>query len=638
MISAGWPSRFLLVLAALVALAAPDFAPSALAQEPPSAGAGVPDASISAADGSETPVSSLAATAGEPTARTVEAQVAYRNGRLAEVRGQLDVARRHYAEASRLEPGFADPWFAAAGTWFPLRPDLAIGNVVDGLRASWRTFRGQNRLVLNAALLLLSILSWTVIGTAILVTVRGLRHFQHPIFEVIHRRLPAAAAVIAAWIIVAQPVLWGIGVYLLLVLGAGHLWFYMNRGERTVAGAVVALALVVPLSFHGISRIAAPLHPDSTPYLLSAATDTPDQPGLREALNRATKADPTDPSPHMALGLVLEASGDIPGAEREFRRALELNGDTGRLRNNLGNILTRSGRFDDAVAEYQAAIAAAPELAAPHYNLSLLYARRLQFDLADAAMKKASEIDFEGVRAQTAGRTPDQASLMSLGLSPADLWSATLAAPPAFQLGMPRSLGWLYGGSPGFLPFITALLFIAGLVVGRSLHRFLPTYSCANCDAIVCRKCLRRIRRRAYCASCGDTILSMQTSEFTRMLLERRLKEEPIVRRIAGYAMKLLIPGWEAVRRGRPLVGLTVMGAFMLLLVPTLFRGQAVRAVPSLVDAGGGPIWTLLVPGLVVLYGLSALLLRILPEPEMPLMGNDLHSAPGRVDRLDRAA
>lgn len=637
MISAGWLRRPLVLAAALSLSIAAFPGGTALAQE--SGGGAVElDAAAPAENPGETPVSTLAARAAEPVARSVEAQVAYRNGRLAEKRGQVEVARRHYAEAMRLEPGFPDPWFATAETWFPLRPDLALGNVVDGFKAAWRSFRGQNRLVLNVGLLLLAILTWTIIGTAALITVRGLRHFQHPIYEVIHRRLPAAAAMLAAWILVGQPILWGIGVYLLLVLGAGHLWFYLNRGERLVAGAVVALSLVVPMAFQGLSRVAAPLHPDSAPYLLSAASETPDQPGLRDALHRAAKANPNDPSPHMALGLVLEASGDIAGAEREYRRALEARGDSGRLRNNIGNILTRSGRFDEAVTEYQSASAAAPELAAPHYNLSLLYARRLQFDLADASMKRASALDFEGVRALTAGRTPDKADLMSLGLSPADLWAATLATPPAFRLGIPKSLGWLYAGPMGLLPFLSVLLFGIGIVVGRSLHRFLPTYSCANCNAIVCRKCLRRIRRRAYCSSCGDTILSMQTSEFTRMLLERRLKEEPIARRIGGYAMKLLIPGWHAVRRGRPLVGLTVMGAFMLLLVPVLLRGQPVAAVPSLVDVGAGVPLTLLLPGLVFLYGLSAVLLRILPEPEMPLMGNDLHAAPGRPDRFDRAA
>jgi hypothetical protein len=131
----------------------------------------------------------------------------------------------------------------------------------------------------------------------------------------------------------------------------------------------------------------------------------------------------------------------------------------------------------------------------------------------------------------------------------------------------------------------------------------------------------------------------MQTSEFTRMLLERRLKEENWGGRIARWAMMLAVPGWEAVRRGRPLIGLTVMAMFMILLVPTLVAGEAVRSVPSLSDPGRGLLWSILLPGLVMLYGLSAVLLRLIPEPESALIGHDLPvSAAGRNDPLDRAA
>jgi len=567
----------------------------------------------------------------------VEAQSAYRGGQESARGGQAEAARRHFGEAARLDPTFPEPWFAAAATWLPFRPDMAIASTIDGIKASGRSFRGQHRFVLNAALLLIAIVTFSLMGTTLLITLRELRHFQHPIFEVLRRRLPVLAAATAGWILVLQPIFWGLGAFLTLILLSGLLWFYVGKDERKVIGAFALLTLLVPAAFHGLSRLSAPLDPESVPYLLSAASETPDQPGLTEALDRAMRADPTAAGPHMALGLTLERAGRLAEAEQEYRASLERNGDAGRLHNNIGNILARTGKLDAAVEQYQKAIEAAPDLAAPHFNLSQMYARRLQFDLADQEMKQASQLDFEGVRSQTAALGSKKAGLLSLGLSPGELWSATLASPGAFPLGLPRSMGWLYGGSMTLLPFFGLGFLALGLAVGRALFRFLPTYSCANCECIVCRKCLRRIRRRAYCEPCGDTILSMQTSEFTRMLLEKRLNRDHWSRRLATMALLLAIPGWEAVRRGRPLIGLTVMSGFALLLLPVSLGGGAIGAVPSLGNLDQGPPWSVLLSGLVVLYAFSALLLRLLPRPESALIGQEINGSQSH-DRLDQAA
>lgn len=569
--------------------------------------------------------------------RVVEAQVAYRSGQESTRSGQAEAARRHFADAARLDPTFPDPWFATAATWLPFRPDMALASVIDGIKAGGRSFRGQHRLVLNAALLLIAIVTFSLMGTTLLIALRELRHFQHPIFEVLRRRLPVLAAAAAGWIIVLQPILWSLGAFLTLVLLSGLLWFYTGKDERKVLGAFVMLTLLVPGAFHGLSRISAPLDPESVPYLLSAASETPDLPGLAQALQRAIETDPTAPSPHMALGLTLERAGRFADAEREYRLALDGDGDEGRLRNNLGNVLASTGRFDSALEQYQKSTLAAPGLAAPHFNLSQLYARRLQFDLADQEMKKASQLDFEGIRSQTAALGQKKAGLLSLGLAPSELWSATLGAPGAFSLGIPRSLGWLYGGSMKLLPFLGLALLGIGLAVGRALFRFLPTYSCSNCSCIVCRKCLRRIRRRAYCEPCGDTILSMQTSEFTRMLLEKRLNRDNWGRQVVTLALLLVIPGWEAVRRGRPLIGLLVMSAFALLLLPVTMGGGAVGPVPSIGNLSQGPPWSLLLPGLAMLYALSALLLKLLPKTESALIGQEINGSQS-ADRLDQAA
>lgn len=573
-----------------------------------------------------------------PPPELVRAQTAYRQGREAQARGRITEAQNLFREAASLDPNFPDPRFALAVSYLPFRPQAAVSAAADGFRTQCRTFRGQHLLILNSALLLLAILAGGIIATSTLIAVRRLRHFQHPLQEVIGKRLPPVAAATAAWLLIAQPVLWGLGLFLLLTLSLGLLWCHQNPGEKRISIALLALSLIVPFSFHGLSRLAAPLNPESVPYLLSAASESPDQPGLGDALTRATTQNPSDPGPHVALGLLAEQRSDWTLAEAEYREALELGGPPGRIRNNLGNVLLQAGKPAQAVEEYDRAVAADASLAAPHLNLAQACAILLRFDRVDEEIRKASALDFEGVRASLSTGDPGARKPVSLGVSPRELWEATLHSQVGYSLGLPRTLAWLYGGSLKILPVLALLLFGIGFFVGQRIHRFLPTYDCSNCGAVVCRKCLRRVRRRAYCAQCGDTILALKTSEFTRMLLDRRLREDPWPKKLAHFVSVLVIPGWEAVRRGRPFVGLVLMTAFMGLLIPMVLKGLPIRSVPSLVDVRGATPWLWLATGLVVLYGVSTLALRMLPEPESALMGPELGTMPERSEPMDRAA
>jgi hypothetical protein len=308
------------------------------------------------------------------------------------------------------------------------------------------------------------------------------------------------------------------------------------------------------------------------------------------------------------------------------------------VRNNLGNVYQQTGRIEQAVMEYQKAIADEPDLAAPHFNLSQAYARRLQFDLVDLEMRKASQLDFEGVRAAMSGSNSGTRKLLSLGAAPDELWDATFHSTHGLTISLPRGLAWIYDGSLTLLPVFTLGLFAIGLFIGGRIHHFLPTYNCANCGNVVCRKCLRRIRRRAYCVSCGETILSLKTSEFTRMLLDRRLRDDNLLSRAAHFVFILVIPGWEAIRRGRPTVGLVLVTLFSCFMVPVLLRGLPVKAVPALVDVPGANLPFFIAGGLVFLYGLSALILKALPEPESALMEAELGTMPERTLKMDRAA
>jgi serine/threonine protein kinase len=102
---------------------------------------------------------------------------------------------------------------------------------------------------------------------------------------------------------------------------------------------------------------------------------------------------------HSALGNIKFAyEWDLAGAEKEYKRAMDLGQDTSRFSNSTG-YLTLVGRFDEAIARQERMIESNPLF--PDYT-SLLwilgYARR--FDDAIAAAKKCFELNLEvfGVR------------------------------------------------------------------------------------------------------------------------------------------------------------------------------------------------------------------------------------------------
>ena len=84
----------------------------------------------------------------------------------------------------------------------------------------------------------------------------------------------------------------------------------------------------------------------------------------------------------LRAGMANEHTGDRTGAERHFRRGLELAPDNAELRNALGWTLFQAGRTDEAVAEYRRALAANPQYAKAHNNLGLAMIELGDFEAA----------------------------------------------------------------------------------------------------------------------------------------------------------------------------------------------------------------------------------------------------------------
>jgi TolB-like protein len=117
-------------------------------------------------------------------------------------------------------------------------------------------------------------------------------------------------------------------------------------------------------------------------------------PRFREAALKAISLDENLPEARNALGRILAVyDWDFAGAEREFRRAIELNPNYADAHYMLGQFLSILGRREESAAAYRRALEIEPVSLVfnSNYGTSLMYARR--YDEAVAQLKRTLELD-----------------------------------------------------------------------------------------------------------------------------------------------------------------------------------------------------------------------------------------------------
>jgi eukaryotic-like serine/threonine-protein kinase len=123
----------------------------------------------------------------------------------------------------------------------------------------------------------------------------------------------------------------------------------------------------------------------------------------KSAAMHAVKLDDTLPEAHISLALVRESyDWDWPGAESEFKRAIELNGNNASAHQWYGDFLTRMGQFDQARVELKKAQELDPLSLLNNTSLGRqLYFSR-EYDAAIQQLTKTLEMDPKFVPAQHA--------------------------------------------------------------------------------------------------------------------------------------------------------------------------------------------------------------------------------------------
>jgi len=114
----------------------------------------------------------------------------------------------------------------------------------------------------------------------------------------------------------------------------------------------------------------------------------------RAAVTRALELDPDLAEAHTALGLVrFYFEWDWPGAEVEFRRALELNPGSQAVHEEYGNFLNAMGRLDEGLARSREAARLDPLSVGPAHNVAINALIRRDYELAAAGFRHTIDID-----------------------------------------------------------------------------------------------------------------------------------------------------------------------------------------------------------------------------------------------------
>ncbi len=117
-------------------------------------------------------------------------------------------------------------------------------------------------------------------------------------------------------------------------------------------------------------------------------------PKAREAARKALEVDDTLPDPHRALGILKTYfDSDWDGAEREFKRTIELNPDEPEIHHWYSHYLLTMGRIQDSQVESSRALQLDPlsPVMRGHLGMQFLYSRR--FDEAISQLQKSLSAD-----------------------------------------------------------------------------------------------------------------------------------------------------------------------------------------------------------------------------------------------------
>ena len=185
-----------------------------------------------------------------------------------------------------------------------------------------------------------------------------------------------------------------------LVLKAGHALSNLSPEGMRQAIAFCEQAVHIDPGYAAAYAVLSRAYNASVLLGYAAAADV--DPRAKVAAKKALELDETLAEAHYSLGdLLLRQSWDFWGAEREFRRSVELNPDYYGGHFGLAELHRLRGRFDDAIVGFRRARDLEP-LVVRGFNLGLTYHAVRRFESAIEEFRKLLEVDPDNALAHAA--------------------------------------------------------------------------------------------------------------------------------------------------------------------------------------------------------------------------------------------
>ncbi|MFH0778573.1 MAG: tetratricopeptide repeat protein, partial [Candidatus Eisenbacteria bacterium] len=468
----------------------------------------------------------------------------YKSGVEKRSSGDRKAAITAFEMASELDPHFLDPHFSLFRAHLFSDPGRAFTELSAVMDITRKDFLAQhflaNNLIVMGYLALFIALALFCIMTA----VNHISRLKHALSERWGMALPQPAANWLGVLLVIQPLVWGLGLAGTVLSYNGALWKCTNAREKFFSLLFLLLVLCsVVLASESIRWLPA-LSLDSPTYasyvVLRGGLNTQTE----DALLASLQTEPKNPLYHYAYGTAARRAGRLGIARQELETAARLSPGDAAYLNNLGNVYFNLQNLGSAEQLYLQAIEANPSLPQPHYNLAQVFTKKLMFNEANDAIKKANQLDFELVNDFSLdSREQLNRSVIDAQLPPLRFWrnvstETRKGYPPSFLASVSSLLGTgtARRGASVLVFYVSCL--VAGILVFRNLY----TYRCTNCGRVVCRKCMSRIHRKIVCLKCAVAASSMKSEEFTRLLLDNQLRLERKKTRPIFLFFEILVP------------------------------------------------------------------------------------------------
>ncbi|HWV37585.1 MAG TPA: tetratricopeptide repeat protein [Vulgatibacter sp.] len=427
---------------------------------------------------------------------------------------------------------------------------------------------------------------------------RSGRLFLHDFGHLLPKRATGVQALLLALIVLALPLVFGLGPVIFAATLTAALWLYLGRGEQIVIGAWLVLLGLAPA---GAGWIADRTAWSGTPASVYDRIDRAGDFGPLPSLEEAVLGKDARPEDLFVLGRVKKRGGAWDEAGALFERALALRPGWPSAEVALGNVRFLQGDLEAARRHYDRAVAADPELAAAWFSLSRLHYRTVDFAAGQAARERAVSLDRGlvaryGQEEESSGGNwyladpalsrQELASVASRSGEGDRVFGQVAAALLPFA---PRSVGiWI--------PAIVVLVLGWVSTQRRNLH---PSSSCVRCGRAVCLRCDPESKGGQECGQCVHVYRRRGVVD-----PGARARKEAAVWRHRERRVQLLKVA--SVVLAGPIVagkigrGVALVGLFLFLAALVWMREGVARPV-----FGGVPpewkTWTLGVP-LVALY------------------------------------